>query len=189
MKEIIKLGIILLVISMVASSALAYTYEITLPKITEQRALASEAARMAVFPDAETFEAVDEGTLNNIIGSAPLIKELFFAKIGSENVGFVFKATPSGFGGPIEVIVGMDIEGNITGMRIGSHTETPGLGTNAALPYFYDQYNGRSLVNEILVSKAASSETEILAITGATITSQAVTDGVNQGKLILENMK
>ena len=64
-------------------------------------------------------------------------------------------------------------------MRIGSHTETPGLGAKATDESFYSQYKSMSANQEIAVSKTEKSDTEIQAISGATITSVAVTKGVN----------
>jgi electron transport complex protein RnfG len=64
-------------------------------------------------------------------------------------------------------------------MRVGNHQETPGLGANATLSDFYGQYVDKSTESELTVVKAGASGNEIQAISGATITSKAVTKGVN----------
>ena len=79
-----------------------------------------------------------------------------------------------------KVISGINMDGTIAGAVIGSMTETPGLGAKAQDQPFISQYNGKSIDNEIIVSKSSTgAENEIVAISGATITSQAVTDGIN----------
>jgi electron transport complex protein RnfG len=77
-------------------------------------------------------------------------------------------------------MTGIDVEGKITGVRLGNHNETPGLGANATLPYFYEQYENKSIDKDIEVSKVEpTKDNQIQAISGATITSSAVTSGVN----------
>lgn len=179
MKEIAKLGFILLLIGAIAASLLAVTYELTIDQILETRRIADETARKEVFPDAESFEQVSESKLSELKDENPAISDAYVALVGGNKVGFVVKTTPSGFGGPIDIVTGFTTDGIVTGMRMGNHTETPGLGANAKLPSYYDQYVGLNLLSTIGVSKTAPSDNEILAISGATITSKAVTDGVN----------
>ena len=83
-----------------------------------------------------------------------------------------------GFGGTVGLTVGVS-DGAITGVRIGSHSETPGLGAKAADEAFYGQFAGKS--GELTVTKTgAVTDQEINAITAATITSKAVTGAVNE---------
>lgn len=179
MKEIIKLGAILLLICLVAAVALGVTNEATIGKILEQREMANQMARQAVLPEATSFEALEEAKLSDIQGKEPLVQEVFAGLKDGAVIGYVIKTTPNGFSGGVEVTTGISLEGSLSGVRIGNHAETPGLGANATLPLFYEQYNGMAADQELGVSKTAKSDTEILAITGATITSRAVTDGVN----------
>jgi len=174
MKEIMNLGFKLLLISLIAALALGIVNDVTKGKIAEQRALANERARKAVSPEADAFEEIDLSTLEN-----DLVVEGFRALEDDLQVGYVFKTLPKGYGGSLEVIVGIANNGNITGVRIGSHNETPGLGAKATEASFYDQYENMMANQEINVSKTQSSEVEIQAISGATITSEAVTRGVN----------
>ena len=76
-------------------------------------------------------------------------------------------------------IVGIGIDKHITGISIGKHNETAGLGANATKPSFKDKFRGK--LHPELVKIPSNDNQEIVAITGATITSQAVTDGVNYG--------
>lgn len=174
MKEIMNLGFKLLLISLIAALSLGYVNEITEDKIAEQRALANERARKAVSSEADTFNEIDISDIEDA-----LVVEGFEAIKDEMVVGYIFKTIPKGYGGSLEVIVGIDNNGTISGVRIGSHTETPGLGAKATDETFYNQYENMSANQMISVSKTQSSDTEIQAISGATITSEAVTRGVN----------
>lgn len=180
MKEIVKLGLILLLVCVVAALALAVTNELTKDQIAFQRELASKEARKAILPSAETFKPIDEDKFKEIASKNDKIAEIFAGYQGDTIVGYTFKTLPSGYGGTVQIMTGIDMEGKITGVRLGNHNETPGLGANAELPYFYSQYENKSTDTEIEVTKVKpTKDNEIQAISGATITSNAVTSGVN----------
>ena len=176
MKEIVSLGLKLLLMSLIAALALGYANETTKGKIYEQRETANKEARVAVMAEADEFIIIDLEE-NNI--TDPLVTEVYTALNGGNEIGYVFKVLPKGYGGAVEVIVGVSNEEKITGVRIGNMNETPGLGAKSKNVEFYGQYAGMNTSNEIGVSKSIASETEIKAISGATITSKAVTKGVN----------
>ena len=94
-----------------------------------------------------------------------------------DTIGYVFKTSAKGYGGDIDLMVGIDTSGKVTGVSILSISETAGLGMNAKNESFINQYIGKS--GTIGVSKNGTSDTEIQALTGATITSKAVTSAVN----------
>lgn len=174
MKEIINLGMKLLLISLIAALSLGYVNDITEDKIAEQRALANEKARKEVSPDADAFNEIDISNIED-----ELVVEGFEALEDDVVSGYVFKTLPKGYGGTLEVVVGISNSGTITGVRIGSHNETPGLGAKSTDASFYNQYENMIAEQEIGVSKTQKTDTEIQAISGATITSEAVTRGVN----------
>ena len=103
-------------------------------------------------------------------GEDPLVKSIY---AGTEG-GWVVEVIPSGFGGELDMVVGISPEGVVTGVSIISMSETSGLGANAMKESFRSQYAGKSGV--LAVSKDGG---QIDALTGATITSRAVTNGVN----------
>ena len=180
MRDIIKTGIILFVISAVAAFALAMTNEVTKDKIAEQRFLANEQAKKEVLADAASFADVTGDELAAIAATYAPVVEVYSGLDASGNIiGYVFKSTPTGFGGNVEVVTGISVDGLLTGVRIGNHNETPGLGAKAKDAAFYEQYNGKSAEGEIGVAKSNPTETDIQAITGATISSKAITSGVN----------
>lgn len=189
MKEIIKLALILFGISFVAAIALKTTEQVTAEPIQTQINAANELARKAVFPEADGFEPLETATLEELKADYEILQEVFYAKKGSEVVGYVIKTTPSGFSGAIEVVTGISTDAKLTGVRVGNMTETPGLGDLAKKPEFYGQYMGKAASGEIGVAKSAPKDNEIQALTGATITSRAVTLGVNTAIQIVEFIK
>lgn len=174
MREIIKLGLILFIITAVAAVVLGLSNGITSEKIAEVEAAKSEAARKEVLSDAESFEAVE------LSGTSEEIIEAYKGLKGGEVVGFAIKTATSGYGGNVEVITGISSDGIIKAVKVVGHQETPGLGANSTSVEFQGQYSGKKVDNEITVVKTTpSNDNEIQAITGATITSNAVTKGVN----------
>ncbi len=189
MKEIIRLGLILLLICAVSATLLAFTNGATIDKILEQRAIASENDRKAVLPEAEVFKPMEDEQFGALQSDHDKLLEVYIGYTGDTIVGYVIKTSPGAYGGPIEITTGLDNNGTVGGVRMGSnHQETPGLGAKAALPEFYNQYNGMDALAGISVVKANPVDNQILAISGATITSDAVTDGVNMATEVFESI-
>ncbi len=164
-----KPAIVLLVVGIVAAAALGLTNEATKDIIEKQRSDARTAAMKAIIPEAQTFEQVGDS-------------KVYLAKDETGNlVGGIVFTYPNGFGGPVEVITGVGVDGTIKGVRVGSHTETPDLGSRATEPAFYEQFSGLDAGSDIVVIKVGiPGENEILAISGATVTSNGVVDGVKE---------
>lgn len=199
MKEIIKLGVTLLLVCIVAAFALAMTNEVTKDVIAENVIKANTEARQEVFPDADAFELIatsdEEADYTAHANAESFLKdnrdvaEVYKAMSGGEHVGFVIKAVLSGYGPGLEVISGFKLDGTLTGVRVNTPNETPGLGANAKTSEFYSQYDGLTVNEPVQVTKVEVSGNEIQAISGATITSNAVTLGVNYGQAVLETFK
>ena len=192
MKQIIKIGFILLLISAIAAFALGFTNEVTKDRIAEQRFLANEQAKKDVLPDAASFVDITGEDLEAIVSQFEPITEAYIGLDASGSpIGYVFKSTPNGFSGAVEVVTGVTIDEVVTGLRVGSHNETPGLGAKAKDAQFYDQFTGKSSTSQIGVSKTAASGNDIQSITGATISSVAISNGANASidafNWILEN--
>ena len=175
MKENIKLGLILLLITGIAGLSLGGAFEITKGPIAEKVAADKQAAMKELLPVAEKFDTTDIDLKGN-----EKILEVNTGVSGTEIAGYAIKVAPKGYGGPVEVMVGISSEGKVTGIKILSHSETPGLGANAPKAEFSDQYKDKPIKEALEVVKATpTKENQIQAITGATITSKAVTLGVN----------
>lgn len=178
MKEMLKLGLSLFIFCLVAALALAFTNEMTKDIIAEQRAANELLAKQAVFPEADEFKDLTEDIVNPVKQEQPLISTVSEAYNSGEVIGYVVKSLPSGYGGEIVVITGVNLEGRITGVRVSKHSESPGLGSKSTEPSFYEQYNEMD-AKTVGVSKDSKTDTQIKAISAATITSMAVTSGVN----------
>lgn len=176
MNNIVKLGLNLFVICAVAALALGATNQITAPVIEERNIQANNESRQTVLPDAKEFKLVSNSEYENING---VVAEVYEGTDASDIIGYTVKVLPKGYGGEIELIVGISSEGKVTGINIGSMKETPGLGAKASEEGFKGQFTGKPVEELSLVKGSASSDKEIQAISGATITSNAVTKGVN----------
>ena len=159
--------IVLTVISLVAALALGATYNGTKDRIATQEAEKAVAVRQELLPAAADFKlltAEDETEVYQGLDA------------NGASVGYVSVGTVTGFGGPVEVTVGMDDEGTIAGVRVGgsNFSETAGLGAKSKEPAFYEQFAG--MVYPVDLTKNGG---EVDAITAATITSSAVVRGVN----------
>ena len=170
-KVIMNLAGRLFVITLVASVLLGVVSAVTAEPIAIQEKLKEDNGMAAVLPAASAFEIVDEPTEG-------LVRKVSKGMNDEGDCGYVVSAYPSGFGGEITLMVGIDLSGTVTGVRILSLSETPGLGAKATEPAFYEQYTGKTDM-PLSVTKSAPGSNQIQAITSATITSAAVTDGVN----------
>ena len=167
-QEIVKPTEVLFAICVVISAALAGTNLLTRDRIAQQELLKAEESRKIVLPAAEEFESQEDGAY-------------YTGTAGGQLVGYVFETESSGYGGTVSVMTGISGEGAITGVVILSHEETPGLGANAEKAEFLDQYLQSAPEGGLSVIKYQTpGEGQIEAITGATITSTAVTNAVNQ---------
>lgn len=182
-KSIIQLGLTLLLITAIAGLILGVVYNITKDPIAKQEKLTNENAMKALLTDADSFAKKDIDLSENIL-------EVNEGKSGSESVGYAIKVATKGYGGEIQLMVGLDKAGELSGIQILSQAETAGLGANCENPEFYEQYAGKSTAEDIEVVKTEGNDNQIKAITGATITSKAVTTGVNGAvKFYKENLQ
>ena len=168
---IIKTGIVLFLITGIAALILASVNSVTAPMIAENETKKQMTAMTTVLPDAEKFdELADVAKDNGILG-------IYEGKKADETVGYAVLVESMGYGGAISMVVGVDLEDKITGIDITSQSETPGLGANCTKDEFKNQFTGKT--SEITVVKSNSKDNQIDAMTSATITSKAVTKGVN----------
>ncbi|MEG0075235.1 MAG: RnfABCDGE type electron transport complex subunit G [Eubacterium sp.] len=189
-KNVIRLALILFIITAVASTLLALTNFVTKDIIAERNDQANTVARQAVLQDADKFEQVD--AIENLAKTAlptdyESIAEAYIGYKGDKIVGYTIKTTPSGYGGEVEILTGISINGKVTGITILNQNETPGLGAKSTDPVFQEQFKDKDAKKEITVVKGGTaSDNQIVAITGATITSKAVATGVNYSEKVFE---
>ena len=186
MRKYIELPLKLFAITFILGLILGVTYMYTKEPIAKQIAHQLQMSREQAFPGAE-FEAVDKEEWQDLVSEdGAQIKEVFIAKRQGEFAGYVVSVISKGYGGDMEIIVGMGADKYITGMIIGSHTETAGLGANATKPAFTDQFRGKLL--PVLSKDEPNSDQAIDALTGATITSRTVTEGVEAAVALLDKL-
>lgn len=171
LRNLIHLGGRLLIISLIAGLALGATYYVTKEPIEAQTRLAAESARNKVFQGA--FEQDAEQTLPENVTS------LYLAR-GMED-GYVMEVEASGYGGRFLVTVGVTQDGTVTGISVGDNSETPGLGKNVQKAEFMEQFNGKNGIITVKKGGGAAGN-EVDAITGATISTQAVVDATNAAR-------
>lgn len=179
MNETLRLGLILFLITAVAALILGLSNMATSDKIAEADRLAKEKAKMEVLEGAEEFSSLDESRLKEIVGSNTNIVEVNEGYKGSDLVGYTFNIKVNGYGGEIEFMTGISTDGKITGLKVLNHGETPGLGANSTKPYFSNSFKNKSVANEITSAKSPQGDSEVQALTSATITTDSIVDGVN----------
>lgn len=186
---IIKDTVILTAITLVAGLLLAFVQGITAQPIAHQESLAKEEAYKNVFADADSFNLVseeDENLKAHLIKEgypAQTINEVMQAMDSSGNLlGYAFTVTTSeGYGGDIQFTMGVREDGTMNGISILSIGETAGLGMNADTDAFKGQFREKNVEKFEYTKSGAADDHMINAISGATITTNAMTNGVNAG--------
>ncbi len=163
--------ITLFLICLVVAFLLAGTNELTKEPIAELQAQKADEAKLQVCPDAVSFDGQEETDV-------PVEFYRGFDESGNL-VGYAIPSSHKGYGGEIEIMVGINTQGEITGVNILSINETPGLGMNATKETFRNQFFGEVPENGF-TAKDDPSKQKIDALTGATITSEAVSQAVNK---------
>jgi len=186
MKDLLKLPVILTLVTVVAAGALAYVFNTTKPKIEAEKKLVQELALKESLPKAA------RGVIVPVKKGEKILYYKGFASPDTTNlVGYIILSSAHGYSSTIEVMVGVDTAGVIQGMKILSQAETPGLGAKVTevkygdkWPWFQHQFIGKKGDN-LQVDKDGG---EIKSVTGATISSRAVTKAVRDGILKLEKL-
>ena len=191
MKEMLKNAGILLAITVIAGFVLGAVYQITKEPIAQAEAAAAMEAYKEVFADESDFTEieVDAGALasGGITGSD--INKVLEAKGADGSVlGYVFVITNhEGYAGDIQFTLGVSMDGTTKGISILAISETPGLGMEAE-NVLKPQFSGKKVEQFTYTKTGAVSEEQIDAISGATITTNAVTNGVNAGLYYFQNV-
>ncbi len=190
MKGILKDTFILFVITLVAGFCLGGVHDITLEPIAKAQQAAATATYREVYPDAADFKETAELTEKAAAAAEDLAGQ-GFGKVRIDGameavdasgsvIGYLVTSTSSeSYGGDVQISVGITSDGTITGVGFLAISDTPGLGMKAKEPAFKDQFDGRPAQTFEVTKTAASGDAQIQAISGATVTSTAVTNAVN----------
>lgn len=187
MSKIIKNTLILTVITVVSGLLLGIVYDITKEPIAVAQENSKQTAFRTVLPDADTFEEYEDFDAET---AAALLKENGYtddiaeAAVGvsdsGETVGYVVNViSHSGYGGDIQISVGILSDGTVSGIEMLDISETAGLGMKANEAEFKDQFKDKNVEKFAYTKSGESGDDKIDAISGATITTSAVTDAVN----------
>lgn len=191
MKSMIKDAMILFAITLMAGLILGTVYQVTKDPIAKQKEKAKQEACKEVFADAAGFELIDQETLTGKISqqewtdagfSGVSIGEVMQASDASgSSLGYVITVTShEGYGGDISYMLGVQKDGTLNGISILSIAETAGLGMRAE-EILKPQFTDKQVESFESVKSGAMSDSQIDAISGATITTDAMISGVNAG--------
>ncbi len=193
-KGFVNAIVVLFAITLVMGAALGVVNDVTKDKIAQMKLEAKEEASKRVYPSAAkiaTSDKVDYDAINEVVHqlgySTVDIDELAVAldQAGTP-LGYVVTATTSeGYGGDIQIIIGISVDGTVQGLDFLTLNETVGFGKNAAEPEFKDQFVGQQVLAFEYTKTGASGEGQVDAISGATITTSAVVDAVNASVMIV----
>ena len=177
-EDIIKPVGVLLAICIIIPLALSVTNKVTVKKIAELEA-ANSKKNMQSLIDADNFEECENGEIT------------YYAAInGGKTAAYIFTESSKGYGGDVSVMTAIKPDGTVAGIAILDVSgETPGLGQNAAKESFFSQYIGLKMGVSVLKNGAKAENNEVDAVTGATITSTAVTRAVNKALDDFEKVK
>lgn len=202
MNALIKDALKLVIITVVAGLVLGAVYGITKGPIADQEAKAQMEAYKTVFPKASDFKEVDgfseeaaskiiaanenpiEGHDSDVISSA-----VEAVDASGEALGYIFNITTSkGYGGDIQLTVGIQSDGTVSGYSVLSISETAGLGMKAKNADFQEQFVGLPATGNLEYTKTGE-EGKIDALSGATVTTNAMTNGTNAAIAFYNSMK
>ena len=202
--EMLKNAGILFAITLIAGLALGFVYELTKEPIAYQQKLKIQRACAAVFSDAASFEEtylpLPEGyeydPASSLALEIPGLSDaLTYASEHGTEVGTVYQAlsaqgellgyvinvtSKEGYGGEIALMLGVRMDGTLNGISILKIAETPGLGMQAE-DVLVPQFADKQTESFSFTKTGATMESEIDAISGATVTTEAVTNAVNTG--------
>lgn len=177
-EDIIKPVGVLLAICVIIPLALSVTNKVTAKKIAELEKENSKK-NMQSLVNADDFEKCSVGGI-----------EYYAAIKGGDTAAYIFTESAKGYGGDVSVMTAVKPDGTVAGVAIlDVSNETPGLGQNAAKESFYSQYTGLKKGVSLLKNGAKAENNEVDAVTGATITSTAVTRAINTALDNFEKVK
>ncbi len=185
MKRNFKLGGILLIITMISGLLLGFANDLTKEAILENSKISKDDLNY-IMPAAEKIQ---DTTIE--LDEESNIKELYEAVSGNDTIGYVMKINVKGFHGPIDFVIGISKDDKVTGMKVLSHNETPGLGAKITEDKFMQRFKDKPATDYLEAVKVTpNKDNEVEAISGATTSSKASVSAVNEAiTFYLESIK
>ena len=166
--NVVKVAANLTLACLFSGVIIAGVHTITAPEAARQKELAKTQAMQELVKDADQFTPI-EGK-----------NGWFEAKKGGKLLAIVLPSESKGYGGAIKLLVAIAPDGKVYDFKVLGHNETPGLGDNIKKPKFKDQFAGKSLAQLNVVKQPVTDGSAVEAITGATISSKAVTAAIRE---------
>lgn len=196
MNKIIKNTAVLTAITLVAGCLLGLVYEVTKEPIAVAQENAKQEAYRAVLADAENFveytdfDAAEAEEIISEAGYTDDVDEVVVAEDASgKAIGYVVSVTShDGYGGDISLSVGILNDGTVKGIEMLSISETAGLGMKANEAEFKDQFKDKQVKKFAYTKSGEEGDDKIDALSGATITTNAVTNAVDTALVYFQNM-
>lgn len=197
MNKIVKNTCILAVITIVAGCLLGLVYDITKAPIAQAQENAKQEAYRTVLADAAEFmvdDSFDSSQALNVLTEAGYtgddISEVAMASDASgEVMGYVITVTShEGYGGDIQISVGILSDGTVKGIEMLDISETAGLGMKATEAEFKDQFKDKQVEKFTYTKSGEDGDDKIDALSGATITTNAVTNAVDSALVYFQNV-
>ncbi len=177
-KDIAKITLTLVVFYMIGGFILAFVYANASPKIYKNNEEAERKALKGLMPDADDISKMGDWTIHDKHA------KYFIAKRGGEPIGYLIQSFGKGYSSYINTLIAVDRDFKVQKITILAHGETPGLGDEIEADWFQNQFKDKS-IDHLKVIKGETKE-DIQAISGATISSRAVTeDAVKNGVAFL----
>lgn len=194
MKSMLKDAVVLFAITFIAGLSLGGIYQLTKEPIAQQEKLKKQKACQEVYAEATSFaevEGFDTGKAAQVLAAeypSQDIEEVMMAQDAAGNaLGYVLTVTThEGYAGDIQFTMGITNEGVLNGISLLSIAETPGLGMRAE-EVLKPQFAGKSAEKYEYSKTGAMADNQIDAISGATITTNALVNGVNAGLYYFQN--
>lgn len=187
MGKSLVLGIKLLLITAVAALCLSLTNNLTAPVIKAKKQQELKDSFQVVFKDADNFEELEKDKKDQL---SDMIVSCYKATKGGDLLGYVFEVdAPGGYSGNIDYIVGVNKDDVTTGFKALSHSESAGFGKKIEEDFFVDGVTGVNLTEEVKASESGSNDNEIVAISGATYSTNAVLGGLNAVRDAMKTLK
>lgn len=185
MNEMVKMVVVLTVLSLVSGGSLAFIRTKTADRIEyQQLKFVKGPAIKAILKESTNDPIVDRFKLKD----GDVERSFFVGVVDGKPKDVAFESSGKGFGGDVGLMIGVDLETDkILGVRVTTHSETPGVGARAASDLsFVSQFKGMGLVDTFKVKTDGG---QVDALSGATITSRGVSAGVTDAGKIYKNIK
>jgi electron transport complex protein RnfG len=179
-KDIVKITINLVVVYVAGGLIMAAVYATTKPVIERKSYEEKQAALKAMMPDATSIDKM------GVWKPHDKEAEYYVAKKDGKPIGYIVESYGKGYSSYIDMLIAVNDSYTVEKLNILEQNETPGLGDEVQQPYFQNQFSGKTL--DHLVVRKIGPTNDILAVSGATISSRAVTeDGVKKGVEMLKD--